>query len=155
VDKHPWIAPVAGIVVFLIGLVLIRSNRAAWQRLKNDAGLNEHDRTYYHARYRRRMQMAVMLLVLGVLIPLGDPGKDAVIRLIDWEKMPWLAGWFLLLELLIIVWVILLALGDMLSTTTHSRAELSRVREKQRELHEQIAELKRRGANGHAGRRDG
>jgi hypothetical protein len=155
VEKHPWIAPVAGIVVFLIGLVLIRSNRAAWQRLKNDAGLDDRDRTYYHARYRRRMQMAVMLLVLGVLIPLGDPGKDAVIRLIDWQKMPWLAGWFLLLELLIIVWVILLALGDMLSTTTHSRAELSRVREKQRELHEQIAELKRRGTNGHAGRRDG
>lgn len=154
-EKHPWIAPIAGIVVFLIGLLLIRSNRAAWQRLKNDAGLTDRDRAHYYARYRRRLQMAVMLVLLGVLIPLGDPGKDAVIRLIDWQKMPWLAGWFLGLELLIIVWVILLALGDMLSTTTHSRAELSRVREKQRELHEQIAELKRRGANGHAGRRDG
>ena len=154
-DKHPWIAPVAGIVVFLIGLLLIRSNRAAWHRLKNDAALTDRDRVHYFARYRRRMQMAVMLLILGVLIPLGDPGKDAVIRLIDWQQMPWLAGWFLGLELLIIVWVILLALGDMLSTTTRSRAELSRVREKQRELHEQIAELKRRGSNGHARRRDG
>jgi hypothetical protein len=134
--------------------VLVRSNRDTWQRLKNDAGLDDADRTHYYARYRRRMQMALMLMFLGLLIPLGDPGKNAAIRLIQWEKVPWLVPWFLGLELLVVVWVILLALGDMLSTTAHSRVALSRVREKQRELHDQIAELKRRGSNGREGRRD-
>ncbi|HUG90221.1 MAG TPA: hypothetical protein VML55_05280 [Planctomycetaceae bacterium] len=153
-EKHPWLAPVAGAVVFLIGLVLVRSNRNTWQRLKNDAALDHADRVHYHARYRRRMQMALMLMLLGLMIPLSDPGKDAAIRLVQWEKVPWLMPWFLGLELLLVLWVILLALADMLSTTTHSRAALSRVREKQRELRDQLAELKRRRSNGHAGPRD-
>ena len=153
-EKYPWIAPIAGAVVFLIGFVLIRSNRGTWQRLKNDDALDHADRMHYHARYRRRMQMALMLILLGVMMPFGDPGKNAVFRLIQWEKVPWLVPWYLGLELLLVVWVILLALGDMLSTTTHSRVALSRVREKQRELRDQLAELKRRGSNGHARSRD-
>jgi hypothetical protein len=152
VDKHPWVAPTAGAVVFLIGLVLLRSNWNIWQQQKNDDALDTADRQHYYARYRRRIQMASMLLILGVMIPLGDPGKNAAIRLIEWEKVGWLVPIYLGLELLIVVWVILLALGDMLATTTHSRAALSRVRAKQQELREQLAELKRRGSNGHARR---
>ena len=45
-------------------------------------------------------------------------------------------------------WVIVQALGDMLSTGAHAKASLSQVRAKQRELERQLEDYKSRRGNG-------
>lgn len=84
--------------------------------------------------------MASMLAVLGLLLGLGD----ALAR-----NLPPIAGLtYLVAMLLLTFWIILLAFGDMLSTRVHSRVTLAQVRQKQRELEEQLEQYRNRRANG-------
>jgi hypothetical protein len=113
-----------------------------WREEKNDPALDPGDRDHYHARYRRRMQTSGMLAVLGILIPIWDLLSDPKL------VIAWTIVGFVVFGL--VGWVILMALGDMLSTRTHSHAALSRVRQKQRELEQEVAEIRNRGSNGHS-----
>ncbi len=88
------------------------------------------------------MMTSSMLVLLGLMIPLWDWLLDQ-----RWVIPATIVG-FLVFGL--IGWVMLMALGDMLSTRTHSHAALSKVREQQRELENQVAELRNRSSNGHS-----
>jgi hypothetical protein len=81
-----------------------------------------------------------MLVLLGLLIPLMD-------WLVEQQLVvaATLVG-FLVFGL--IGWIFLLAFGDMLSTRTHSHVALAKVRQKQRELERQLADLKSRETGG-------
>src|SRR5690606_13613573 len=94
----------------------------------------------YQSRFRRRMQTSGMLIILGVLIPLWD-------WLLDQKfVMPATIVGFLVFGG--VAWVIVMALGDMLSTRNHSRIALSKVRQKQRDLERQVSELRSQEKNG-------
>jgi hypothetical protein len=49
----------------------------------------------------------------------------------------------------------LLGFGDLLSTAAYGRAELARVRQKQRELERQVVEFKHRNLDGRGSEDDG
>ena len=137
-----WVAVLAGVVVAVVGLIMIRSHRSAWRDQKNDPGLDDAERAHLHRRYRRRMQASGTVVLLGALLALGGGA-------IPWVQLPPLAfdiywGGVLLLT----AWVIVQALGDMLSTGAHAKASLSQVRAKQRELERQLEEYKSRRGNG-------
>lgn len=87
------------------------------------------------------MQASGLLALLGVLIPIGTV-------VIPWQNRPilWATYWGGLM--LMSLWVVFLGLGDAIATTAHSRAAMGRIKRKQRELQEQIAELQRRKSNG-------
>ena len=138
-----WIAVGVGAGLLLTGLLFMRWHVQEWRQEKNDPDLDPNDRKHFYARYRRRMQTSGMLVFLGVLIPLGD-------WLIDRNKNPLPATIVWIVVLLLTMWVIVMALGDMLSTRTHSQVALSKVRQKQKELERQVAELRSRDNNGHA-----
>ena len=87
------------------------------------------------------MQVAWIIVLEGILIPVGY-------ILIPWKNIPVLFALYFGIVLALAGWMILLALGDNLATTTHTKVALRQVRRKQRELQEQIAEIKRRGSNG-------
>ncbi len=137
-----WIAVGVGAALFATGLLFIRWHVLEWREEKNDPALDLTDRKHFYARYRRRMQTSGILVVLGILIPLGD-------WLIDRNKNPLPATIVWIVVLVLTMWVILMALGDMLSTRTHSQVALSKVRQKQKELERQVAELRSRDSNGH------
>ena len=139
---NSWVAVGVGACLLAVGLLFMRWNVQEWRQEKNDSTLDPYDRDHYYARYRRRMQTSGMIAFLGVLIPLWDWLTDQ--RLV----MP--ATIVGLLVFALVGWVILMAFADMLSTRTHAHVAMSRVKEKQRELERQVAELKNRRNDGHS-----
>ena len=135
------IAPTVGGVLFVMGVVMIRSHVLSWRRQQHDPALEDVDRKHYYARYRRRMQMSGLLVGLGILIALGD-------ALIPWQNAPLLFGFYWGAVLLLLLWLIIVAVGDIVATGAHSRVSLARIRHKQRELEDQLARMKDRKSNG-------
>jgi hypothetical protein len=132
------------------GLLMMRGHVQAWRTEKNDPTIEDEHRTFFYKRYCRRMQTSALIAVIGALIPFGilvlrpgllaDADVQARVFTVFWGGV-----------LLLALWVILLGVGDFLATSAYSRAALARIRLKQRELEQQIAEIRRRQANGHKG----
>ncbi len=125
----------------MIGLALVAAHLRTWKRKQNEPNLEEAERVHLAARFRRRLQTSGMIAVLGVLIAVGD--LLPVLR-----RNPGLFGLYWFGVLLLTAWVMLLGVGDYFSTRVHGRAALARLRKKQNELEQEIAEIKRRGSNG-------
>ncbi len=83
-----------------------------------------------------------MLAILGVLIGMGD----ALLPFQRRHPVPTTLYWIGVL--LLTGWVMLLGFGDLWSTVAYGRAELARVRQKQRELERQVVEFKHRNLDG-------
>lgn len=137
-DNNWLIAAVVGAALLIIGLAMLRSHQTTWRLQKADPELDGDDRAHYYRRYRRRMQTSGAIAALGILIPLGDA--------LVWQLGPRASTFYWVAILGLVMWIIILALGDLTSTTSHSRVALARVHRKQRELEAQAAELQRRHA---------
>lgn len=133
-----------------MGLVMIRAHWRAWQQHRqadepvpaDELGLA--DRAYLHKRFRRRMQTSAGIILVGVLLPVGD-------FVIPWQRLangPQLFTLYWGGVLLITLWIILMAMGDLTMTRLHSRSTLDVHRAHVRELEQQVAELRSRGSNG-------
>ena len=116
-----WLpAVVAGLV--LLGLAA-GSAGMQWRRWASGRALLPGDdefRQHAWRMLRRRMQISVMLALVGMMIPLGD-------LLPVFRKSPRLFVIFWLLVLGLVVWMIVLALGDLASNLAwhrHARSEL-------------------------------
>lgn len=129
-------ARVIGGCLIVLGAVMLAAHVRAWRKQQAEVDLDESDRRHYRTRFRRRMQTSGLILVLGVLIPLGDwlfvLGRPVVSTLF-WVGVLVLVGW-----------VVLLGIGDLLATKAHSRVSLSRLHVKQRQLEQELAALRRR-----------
>ena len=136
------IAAGVGVVIFVFGAAMMRWHVASWRRQKNDASLDDFDRNHYFARYRRRMQTSGIIALLGILIPVGD-------SLLSLQNFPALFAVYWGTVLLLTLWIVLLAVGDVSSTKAHSNVALERLRQKQRELQAHAKRLKSRRSNGH------
>jgi preprotein translocase subunit Sss1 len=136
---NSWVVLGVGAFLAVLGLLFMRWHVREWRQERNDPALDPQDLHHYHARYRRRMQTSGMLVFLGLLLPTWD-------WLLD-QRMVLSATLVGFLVFGIIGWIFLLAFGDMLSTRTHSHVALAKVRQKQRELERQVAELRNRKGN--------
>ena len=134
------IAPLVGGGLLLAGLAMMRSHVRSWRHHRHDESIDDADRRYYHTRYRRRMRTSALIAILGVLLAAGDAFIPA--------NAPRLFAAYWIGVLMLAAWVVLMGLGDMASTGAHSRVALARVRQKQRELEEQVARIKARNSNG-------
>jgi hypothetical protein len=138
-----------GIALILLGAWLIRWHRAAWQQHRGpEAGAqgpgDERERRHYRLQYRRRMQVSVLLILLGVMIPFGD-------WLMVQRRNPLWITIFWLAVLTIALWIMLLAALDWLSTRMFLRAThsaLAGLARKRRELEAEAERLRGRGSNG-------
>ena len=79
-----------------------------------------------------------MLAAVGVLIPLGDQ-LDKL-----FAKRPVLFIAWVGCIMLLVVWMVMMALGDWLSTVTYSAIAKSRLRYERRELEDEIRTVSRR-----------
>jgi cell division protein FtsB len=82
-------------------------------------------------RRRRRLQVAALLGLVGTMIGLGDAG------LIPWQRIPLAFAFYWLAVLGLTVWILFIALGDLLSARLHGRLaqrSLDRLHEKREEL---------------------
>jgi Flp pilus assembly protein protease CpaA len=131
-----WIVTaVFGGSLIVIGLLMMRSHVREWRKRQADPSLEPADDAHYRRQYRRRMQASSMLVLIGVLLPIGD-ALLLFVRAPQWLTVFWM------LVLLLVLWLSLLALGDLLSTQAHARVALSRIRQRQRALEQQAAALR-------------
>jgi len=135
---------VFGSALIVCAVWLIRWHCRAWSAHSLDEMNDDRVRRHYRRQFRRRIQISVLLLFLGVMIPLGD-------WLMMQRKHPqWIAIlWLAVLALA--MWIMLLAAFDWLSTRMHvraTRAALGTLARKQRELEAEVERLRANRSNG-------
>ncbi len=127
------------VVAIGLGIFVWRARRALQPIVENDADARLHaDR-----QFRRRIQVSIMLAAVGILIPLGDQ-LDKVFLQRPLLFLAWVICVFIL-----VLWMVLMALGDWLSTVAYSSITRARLRHERTELE---AEIRRYHAskNGHS-----
>lgn len=135
------IAPLVGALLVIVGVVFLVSHFRTWKKQQNDPTLEDEDRLHYYRRFRRRVQTSALIVLIGVLIPIGDA----------WPLLRQNASLFALYWLIVLLlafWIVLQAITDMASTGAHTRVALSRVQRKRRELEEQLEQMRRGRMNG-------
>src|SRR5690242_13389794 len=102
------------------------SHRRSWRWQQADSELSERDRQFYRKRYLRRMPIAGMLILLGILIGAGD------LLLPVQKNRPLLVTLYWIGVLMLTGLVILQALGDWWQTAQHVSSDFLQVRNKRR-----------------------
>ncbi len=127
-----WVpAVVVGIILIVLAVGLAWQQWVGWKR--GSAGLLSDDEARQHAarQFRRRLQVSVMLGIVGLMIPLGD-------LLPVFRQSPQLFVIYWLIVLAAVVWIVLLALGDLASNLAYSRVARNRLRRERRTLEDEL-----------------
>ncbi len=111
-----------------------------WRGWKRIAGDPEEGSETRWSQVRLRIQVAIMIALAGVLLCIGDTVLPVLQRR-GWMTLQRMAVWWtvdVILLLFLAVWIALMALGDMALTTSRTRVDQLRLRQKQRELTAEI-----------------
>jgi uncharacterized membrane protein YesL len=135
----------AGAFLVVLGVFMIRSHLRTWRRHQDDSSLTERELQYYFGQYRRRLQTSAIIAFLGVLLFVGYVVLPGVLPN---EVLAGVFGIFWIVVLCMTLWIFLLAWGDVTSIRIHSKSVLNRHHREQRELEEELAELRKRHSNG-------
>ena len=136
-----YISASVGAAIVIAGVLLMRSHYRSWSQQQEDPELDERQRRHLQRRYRRRMQASGLLTLIGIMIPIGD-----IESVFGDQPVLFAVYWFAVIAL--VMWVALLALGDLAATRAHSQVDLRRIEQMQRELEQELAALRSRGENG-------
>ena len=120
-----------------VGVLLAVWHWRGWKRIANDP--DEGTQTRW-SQVRRRIQVAVMIALAGVLLCIGDTVLP-ILQRGGWMTPKRMAAWWsvdVILLLFLAVWIALMALGDMAVTMSRTRVDWLRLRQKQRELTAEI-----------------
>lgn len=113
-----------------------------WRERRGDSTLSAAERHYYRRQFFRRLQATGLIVLIGILFPIGD-------RRELWEDEPRGFAIYWMIVLALAVWVMALGFSDLISTRMHSRDALSRLRrlrDQQRDLEREIAQIKARSS---------
>ena len=113
----------------------LRSRRASAEDFK----LNPRDRRFLDTRGRRRTQVAGLIILIGVMFPVGD-------SLIPWKDAPTTFAIYWLIVLALSFWTMLLAIGDMLATRMHTKVSLDRLKSQQKDLEDAVSKMRQEHA---------
>lgn len=127
---------VAGAISLFGGLLMWR-HQSQWHSQRNAERLEPGELRFLHGQYRRRMQSSTLIAVLGVLLNASNE------HLVAWQRAPVGFVVYVLLMLVLVVWIILLAMGDFLACQIVHRTALTRLREQQARLENAAIELQR------------
>lgn len=136
---HWFSAACFGSIVSLFGVWLSHHNLKSWYSWQDETDIEETDRQHYRDRYRRRAQLAAMIVVTGVLLALGD--------IVVWRFGAFQSTVFWIGVLGLCFWITILAIGDMTSVHVHSQATFKRLQEKRRQIEDEINQYQRPHAN--------
>jgi hypothetical protein len=140
-------AYVGGGFLLVLGISLIWAHQRA-RRVAASEGEpeDEFERRYVASRYRRRMQTSALIALIGVMVaasPLVIP---------DPRTAPKLFGIWWLSALLVTMWVVLLAVADIMATKAHTTIAHARIRVHQEQLERELREMQKHKGNGrHSG----
>ena len=137
-------AIIVGVAVIVVALVMMSFVWRAKKSFESSEQTDERLRLHAERQFRRRMQVSVMMMILGILIPVGDQLDDLFKQHRPLLFLVWIMCIFALL-----FWMVLLALGDWVSTVVFSKVEQGRLQHQRRELEEEIRRYQA-SKNGHA-----
>jgi hypothetical protein len=123
--------------VLLLGLVLLRTHVLAWRKQRADQKLEGFEQEHYRRQYRRRMQASGLIALLGLLLNLLNE------HLLGWAMAPLWFALYVCLLLGLVMWIVLLACGDLLSSHVHNRVALNRIHRQQQLLEASLAQLRK------------
>lgn len=118
---------VVGAVLVILAAGLGWRQWSNWKTGPAGLPLEDHVRRHAWRQLRRRLQVSVMLGLVGVMIPVGD-------FLPVFRKSPQLFVIYWLLVLAAVVWIVLLALGDLASNLAFSRVARNQLRRERESL---------------------
>lgn len=139
-ENNNWIPAVAlgsGLIVLSCGMIW--SHLRAWRQQKQELMSDATDYRHYYRRFRRRMQTSVFLAVVGFLIGVGD--------FVIWQFGAWPATIFWLMIIVFVLWIAMLALGDLTAVRSHAQTALARHEAQRRALEQELAEYRKRAAD--------
>ncbi|MBI3865797.1 MAG: hypothetical protein HY290_28320 [Planctomycetia bacterium] len=134
---------VAGAALIVVGCGLIWWHLSTRATQCGDAALSDSDRLYFARQFRRRVQISLLVILLGVMIPVGDSLMQ--------RDHPRFWTWYWIAVLMIALWIMALAALDWLSFRTYrraARASLASLERKRRELEAEVDRFRKRGSNG-------
>ncbi|SFH61753.1 hypothetical protein [Planctomicrobium piriforme] len=137
-------ALIFGSCLLVVGVVMLQSQRQMWQRVLSDPS-EADDIPFLKRRYRRRSQVAGMIILIALMIPIGD-------SLIPWEKAPATFAVYWMIVLGLAIWTGLLAVGDIASTRAHMMSELNRLHRRELQLRDAAERLRNAEGQGRAER---
>jgi len=137
--NNPIPAFIFGGVLLLIGAVMLRSQRRA--RNVAEQSSSDVERLFLLRRIRRRVQVAGLILLVGIMIPIGDS--------ISWKEAPGTFAVYWMIVLGLAIWIGLLAMGDMAATRAYMARELNLLHRSQLELHRVAQRARQESRNIH------
>ncbi len=136
---------------FLVALVLVATSVAlvvrhvrVWKRL-NGEGLEERELDFRRRQFRRRVQTSAMIGLLGVAIVVGQ-------LLLDFVKSPRFLVYYWIGVLAILLWILLLAVADMMATSAHYSRERSDLAVGHAKLQLELRKARERAGRRHNGK---
>ena len=121
-------------------IVLLILHVRAWRRISSEAP-EPHELRFAWRQFRRRMQASTMLGIIALAIPLG--------ALIPHRERPSLFVFYWFAVALLVIWVLVLAMLDMLATARHGIRISRRNLVEQAKLRAQLERHHLGGGNGH------
>lgn len=103
---------VFGSLVAATGIALVLSNVRTFRRHQNDSELSDADRQFFTSQYARRMQTSALTVTFGALIGLCGYLK--------FEQMPIVSTCYVIGLLLLALWLILLAVSDIVASRVYA-----------------------------------
>ncbi|TWT56895.1 hypothetical protein KOR42_02500 [Thalassoglobus neptunius] len=127
-----------GGALVVLSIFMLRAQRKAF-RVLSESEESRAEKQFLGNRIRRRTQVAGMIGIIGLMIPIGD-------SLIDWRNAAATFAVYWLIVLALAFWTIILAFADIAATHAHTSIELNQIKRQQREL-ESVAEQLRQAQN--------
>ncbi|HWL09492.1 MAG TPA: hypothetical protein VNQ76_13875 [Planctomicrobium sp.] len=136
-DRIP--ALLFGGFLLVTAISMLIGQRRGWMAVQKSA--QQKELPFLRRRYRRRSQIAGMILIIGLMIPLGD-------SLIPWENAPGTFAVYWMIVLALALWTGLLAMGDIMSTKMYMTMELNRLHRQEVQLKEAAKRLRENNNSG-------
>lgn len=132
VDADTLPALVMGALLLLVAAALSLKQWWAYRRLTLNPKVDEAGYVHSERQIRNRLIVGGLMFVLGVAIPLGDQA-DFFFR-----ARPGLFFAYWMVVLLLVFAMVVVAIGDVLSTLAYARVSQFALRRERRELEEEI-----------------
>ena len=136
--QNPPAGPIPGLIfggsLIVLGVFMVLTQ---WKVLKELNKSEHHNREYDFLlrRVRRRIQVAGLILIIGIMIPVGD-------ALIPWQKAVATFAIYWIIVIILALWTILLAFADIAATRMHTSVELTRLHNQEQNLERAAQQLR-------------
>jgi hypothetical protein len=134
------------VALILVGtsVALIARHVRVWKQLREEE-LDERELNFRRRQFRRRVQTSAMIGLLGVAIVVGQVLLDVV-------KSPKLQVYYWIGVLALLLWIVLLAVADMVATSAYYSRERSDLAVGHAKLQVELRKARERAGRRHNGK---